>query len=46
MLAEPILRRIKRLTAPDAPALWAMMNEAVLHRQVGGSQVMAGQLDR
>jgi transcriptional regulator with XRE-family HTH domain len=38
------LERQKRLTAPDAPALWAVMNEAVLHRQVGGPQVMAGQL--
>jgi len=38
------LERQKRLTAPDAPALWAVMNEAVLHRQVGGPQAMAGQL--
>ena len=38
------LHRQKRLTAPDAPTLWAVMNEAVLHRQVGGPQVMAGQL--
>ena len=38
------LERQKRLTAPDAPALWAVMNEAVLHRQVGGPGVMAGQL--
>jgi transcriptional regulator with XRE-family HTH domain len=38
------LERQKRLTALDAPALWAVMNEAVLHRQVGGPQVMAGQL--
>jgi transcriptional regulator with XRE-family HTH domain len=38
------LERQKRLTATDAPALWAVMNEAVLHRQVGGPQVMAGQL--
>jgi transcriptional regulator with XRE-family HTH domain len=38
------LERQKRLTAPDAPTLWAVMNEAVLHRQVGGLEVMAGQL--
>jgi hypothetical protein len=38
------LERQKRLTAPDAPTLWAVMNEAVLHRQVGGPAVMAGQL--
>ncbi|MGH3222521.1 MAG: helix-turn-helix domain-containing protein [Streptosporangiaceae bacterium] len=38
------LERQKRLVAPDAPALWAVMNEAVLHRQVGGPQVMAAQL--
>jgi hypothetical protein len=36
--------RQKRLTAPDAPSLWTVMNEAVLHRQVGGQAVMAGQL--
>src|SRR3984957_11387992 len=39
------LERQKRLTAPDAPTLWAVMNEAVLHRQVGGPDVMARQLD-
>jgi transcriptional regulator with XRE-family HTH domain len=38
------LERQKRLTAPDAPTLWAIVNEAVLHRQVGGPQVMADQL--
>jgi transcriptional regulator with XRE-family HTH domain len=38
------LERQKRLTAPDAPVLWAVMNEAVLHRQIGGPQVMAAQL--
>jgi Domain of unknown function (DUF5753) len=38
------LERQKRLTAPDAPALWAVMSEAVLRRQVGGPDVMAAQL--
>ncbi len=38
------LERQKRLTATDAPTLWAVMNEAVLHRQVGGPAVMAAQL--
>jgi transcriptional regulator with XRE-family HTH domain len=38
------MERQKRLTAPDAPALWAVMNEAVLHRQVGGRAVMRDQL--
>jgi transcriptional regulator with XRE-family HTH domain len=38
------MERQKRLTAPDAPTLWAVMNEAVLHRQVGGPQVMRDQL--
>jgi transcriptional regulator with XRE-family HTH domain len=40
------LERQKRLTAPDAPVLWAVMNEAVLHRQVGGPAVMRDQLAR
>jgi transcriptional regulator with XRE-family HTH domain len=38
------MERQKRLTAPDPPVLWAVMNEAVLHRQVGGPQVMRDQL--
>jgi hypothetical protein len=38
------LERQKRLTAPDAPTLWAVMNEAVLHRQVGSPDVMRDQL--
>jgi transcriptional regulator with XRE-family HTH domain len=36
--------RQKRLTAPDAPTLWVVLNEAVLHRQVGGLVVMRDQL--
>ena len=38
------LERQKRLTADDAPTLWAIMNEAVLYRQVGGPDVMGDQL--
>ena len=38
------LERQKRLTAPDAPSLWVVLDEAVLLRQVGGPAVMAGQL--
>ena len=38
------LERQKRLTAPDAPSLWVVLDEAVLRRQVGGPAVMAGQL--
>ena len=38
------LERQKRLTTPDAPALWVVLDEAVLLRQVGGPAVMAGQL--
>jgi transcriptional regulator with XRE-family HTH domain len=38
------MERQKRLTAPDPPTLWVVLNEAVLHRQVGGPAVMAAQL--
>src|SRR5208337_1983916 len=38
------MERQKRLTAPDAPTLWVVLNEAVLHRQVGGPAVMRDQL--
>jgi transcriptional regulator with XRE-family HTH domain len=38
------LERQKRLAARDAPTVWAIMNESVLRRQVGGPEVMAGQL--
>jgi transcriptional regulator with XRE-family HTH domain len=37
------LERQKRLTAPDAPSLWVILGEAVLHRQVGGPAVMRAQ---
>ena len=38
------LERQKRLTAPDAPSLWVVLDEAVLRRQVGGPAVTAAQL--
>jgi transcriptional regulator with XRE-family HTH domain len=38
------MERQKRLTAADAPTLWVVLNEAVLHRQVGGPAVMRDQL--
>jgi len=33
------------LTRPDAPRLWAVMDEAALRRPVGGSEVMRDQLE-
>ena len=38
------LERQKRLTGPDAPSLWVILGEGVLHRQVGGPAVMRDQL--
>jgi transcriptional regulator with XRE-family HTH domain len=38
------LERQKRLTAPDAPTLWVVLGAGVLHRQVGGPDVMRDQL--
>lgn len=40
------LRRQGLLTKPDAPTLWVVMEEAVLHRVVGGPKVMREQIDR
>jgi transcriptional regulator with XRE-family HTH domain len=40
------LRRQSLLTKPDAPTLWIVMEEAVLHRVVGGLEVMREQIDR
>jgi DNA-binding XRE family transcriptional regulator len=40
------LRRQSLLTRPDAPTLWVVMEEAVLHRVVGGPEVMRDQIDR
>ncbi|MFF3950195.1 helix-turn-helix domain-containing protein [Streptomyces sp. NPDC001902] len=40
------LRRQSLLERPDAPTLWVVMEEAVLHRAVGGPEVMREQIDR
>ncbi|MGW3956481.1 helix-turn-helix domain-containing protein [Streptomyces sp. NPDC004752] len=40
------LRRQSLLERQDAPTLWVVMEEAVLHRAVGGPQVMREQIDR
>lgn len=39
------LRRQKLLEQPDPPTLWMVMEEAVLHREVGGPEVMREQID-
>jgi transcriptional regulator with XRE-family HTH domain len=38
------MERQKRLTAADAPVLWAVLNEGVIRRVVGGAKVMKAQL--
>ncbi|MFC5219693.1 helix-turn-helix domain-containing protein [Streptomyces coerulescens] len=40
------LRRQNLLEGADAPTLWVVMEEAVLHRVVGGAEVMREQIDR
>lgn len=37
--------RQERLTSEDAPEVWAVLNEAVIRREVGGTEVMRGQLE-
>jgi transcriptional regulator with XRE-family HTH domain len=37
--------RRERLTADDAPEFWAVLNESVVRRAVGGANVMRAQLD-
>ncbi|MGW5094161.1 helix-turn-helix domain-containing protein [Streptomyces nodosus] len=41
---EARLGRQERLRSPDRPALWVVLDEAVLRRPVGGRAVMRGQL--
>ncbi|MFI7087410.1 Scr1 family TA system antitoxin-like transcriptional regulator [Streptomyces anulatus] len=40
------LDRQVRLTGPDRPELWIILDEAALRRPVGGSAVMRGQLEK
>jgi transcriptional regulator with XRE-family HTH domain len=42
---EVRLARQERLTGDDPPDYWAVLNEAVIRRVVGGARVMRGQLD-
>jgi transcriptional regulator with XRE-family HTH domain len=39
------MRRQALLARPDAPKLWAVIDESVLHRLIGGRQVMIAQLE-
>jgi hypothetical protein len=38
-------RRQKMLSRPDAPRLWMVLDESVLHRPIGGVKVLKGQID-
>nr|WP_225890881.1 helix-turn-helix transcriptional regulator [Streptomyces dioscori] len=40
------LRRQDLLAKSDAPAVWAVLDETVLRRPVGGAEVMRAQIDR
>ncbi|MDX2819843.1 helix-turn-helix transcriptional regulator [Streptomyces ipomoeae] len=40
------LRRQDLLIKPEAPAVWAILDETVLRRPVGGREVMRAQIDR
>ncbi|GAA3008144.1 helix-turn-helix transcriptional regulator [Streptosporangium longisporum] len=39
------LARQERLSRPHAPTLWAVMDEAVLRRPIGGPEVLRAQID-
>ncbi|MGH3696359.1 MAG: helix-turn-helix domain-containing protein [Pseudonocardiaceae bacterium] len=39
------LRRQTLLTRPDPPKVWAVIDESVLHRPIGGRQVMLAQVE-
>lgn len=39
------MRRQALLARPDAPKLWAVIDESVLHRPIGGSRVMLAQIE-
>jgi transcriptional regulator with XRE-family HTH domain len=40
------MRRQELLSKPESPALWAILEETVLRRPVGGREVMRAQVDR
>lgn len=44
-LVEVRLKRQGRLTASDAPKVWAVLSEAAIRREVGGKEVMREQLE-
>ena len=39
------MERQSRLTSPDALDIWAVIDEASLHRQIGGPSIMRAQLE-
>jgi transcriptional regulator with XRE-family HTH domain len=39
------LQRQERLTGPEAPRLWAVIDEGALRRPIGGPEVMRGQFE-
>lgn len=39
------IRRQELLARPDAPQLWAIIDESVLHRPIGGRRVMLAQIE-
>ncbi|MFI6518467.1 helix-turn-helix domain-containing protein [Spirillospora sp. NPDC050679] len=39
------MQRCERLSAPDAPRLWAVLDEGALRRPIGGPEVMRGQFE-
>ncbi|MEV0638536.1 helix-turn-helix transcriptional regulator [Streptomyces sp. NPDC050619] len=40
------MTRQERLSSPDRPELWVVLDEAVLRRPIGGREVMRAQLER
>ena len=42
---EVLANAVQRLTGDDPPSYWAVLNEAVIRRVVGGPEVMRAQLD-
>jgi hypothetical protein len=44
-LVELHMRRLQLLLQPDAPRLWAIIDETALHRRLGGPRVMRTQLE-